>query len=223
MKIIVVGCGRLGSDLAYKMFKQGHKVTVIDHSAESFRNLPPDFIGITMEDDVLARDVLRRAGIEKADAVAAVSNSDSTNAVVGQIASRVYHVPNVVVRTYDPKWQPLHEALNLPVVNSVSWGSNRIEELLSGAPLHSVLLPCNSHQGLFELSVPQEWKGISLETLLPDHFEKVLGILREGKVVPASRTLPVEPCDQIYLSIDQKGFEILRSSLQARIAVGGLN
>ncbi len=216
MKIIIVGCGRLGSDLAYKMFKQGHLVTIIDRAPESFRNLPLDFTGVTIIDDVLAHDMLRRAGIETADALATVTNSDSLNAVVGRIASLVYHVPNVVVRTYDPKWQPLHEALDLPVINSVSWGSNRIEEIISGTTVRSVSLPVDGKAGIFELAVPQAWKGSTLEALLPEYADHVLAIIRSGKVIRVSRTTQVEPDDQIFLSTNEEGIEALRSSLIAR-------
>jgi len=131
MNIIVVGCGRVGSTLAYQLYKKGHQVTVVDQAASAFDNLPADFHGRMEEGDVLSRDVLYRAGIEQADALATVTNSDSVNAVVAHVARTVYHVPNVVVRNYDPRWQPLHEAFGLQVVSSASWGVQRMEELLN--------------------------------------------------------------------------------------------
>jgi trk system potassium uptake protein TrkA len=97
MKIIVVGCGRVGSELAYRLNLKGHNVTVIDQVDAAFDNLPPDFRGRTVEGEVLNQDVLRRAGIEHADGVATVTNSDALNAVVAHVARTVYEVDRVAV------------------------------------------------------------------------------------------------------------------------------
>ena len=86
MYIIVVGCGRVGSDLAGRLSRQGHDVTVIDYVGSSFKHLDPEYRGRTIEAEPLAEDVLKKAGIEQADALAAVTSSDTTNAVVAQIA-----------------------------------------------------------------------------------------------------------------------------------------
>lgn len=131
MYIIVVGCGRVGSDLALRLSKQGHEVTVIDYVGSSFKHLDPEYRGRTIEAEPLAEDVLRKAGIQRADALAAVTSSDTTNAVVAQIAKAVYHVPHVVSRNFDPRWLPLHEAMGLQVVTTTLWGSMRMQELLT--------------------------------------------------------------------------------------------
>jgi trk system potassium uptake protein len=131
MNIIIIGCGRVGAEVAYGLYRKGHKVTVIDQASSAFRNLPEDFRGLTMRGDVLMQDVLLRAGIETAHALAAVTPSDSVNTVLGHIAQVVFKVPNVVVRNYDPRKRPLHEAFGLQVISPVSMGSQRIEEILS--------------------------------------------------------------------------------------------
>jgi trk system potassium uptake protein TrkA len=133
MNVIVVGCGRVGAEVAYDLFCQGHKVTVVDQNAAAFGNLPPDFRGLTMRGDVLTQDVLQRAGIEHAQGLAAVTPSDSVNTVLGHIARVVYKVPNVVVRNYDPRKRPLHEAFGLQVVSPSTMGAQKIEELVSTA------------------------------------------------------------------------------------------
>jgi trk system potassium uptake protein TrkA len=131
MNIIIVGCGRVGAEVAYGLYRKGHKVTVVDQDAAAFRNLPEDFRGLTMRGDVLTQEVLVRAGIEQAHALAAVTPSDSVNTVLGHIAKVVFKVPNVVVRNYDPRKRPLHEAFGLQVISPVSMGALRIEEILS--------------------------------------------------------------------------------------------
>ena len=105
MFIIVVGCGRVGSELAYGLYQRGHQVTIIDHVGASFEHLPPDYRGRTIEAEVLTEDVLQRRGHRAGDGLAAVTNSDPVNAVVGHVARTVYDVPNVVVRNYDPRWR----------------------------------------------------------------------------------------------------------------------
>lgn len=130
MFIVIVGCGRVGSELASGLSRKGHQVTIIDQVGSSFEHLPPDYHGRTIEAEVLSEDVLKNAGIEQAGGLAAVTNSDPVNAVVGHVARTIYQVPNVVVRNYDPRWQPLFEAFGLESVSSTAWGAQRIEELL---------------------------------------------------------------------------------------------
>lgn len=132
MYVIVVGCGRVGSDLAGRLSRQGHDVTVIDYVGSSFKHLDPEYRGRTIEAEPLAEGVLARAGIEHADALAAVTNSDTTNAVVAHLARNVFKVPRVVSRNYDPRWLPLHEAMGLDVVSTTIWGSMRMETMVTG-------------------------------------------------------------------------------------------
>jgi trk system potassium uptake protein TrkA len=131
MNVIVIGCGRVGAELSYGLYRKGHKVTVIDQDTEAFCNLPEDFRGLTMRGDVLTQDVLQRAGIEHAQGLAAVTPSDSVNTVLGHIAQVVYKVPKVVVRNFDPRKRAMHEAFGLQVISPVSMGAQRIEEVLS--------------------------------------------------------------------------------------------
>src|SRR5690349_25120467 len=102
MNFIVVGCGRVGAELCYHLFNRGHHVVVVDINKEAFNRLHPDFRGRTLEGEGLAEGVLERAGIHEADGLAAVTNSDTLNAVVAHAARTIYNVPNVVARNYDP-------------------------------------------------------------------------------------------------------------------------
>jgi trk system potassium uptake protein TrkA len=130
MYVIVVGCGRVGSELAYRLFSAGHEVSVVDEVSEAFMKLPPGFRGRTVLGEVLAREVLRRADIERADAVAAVTSSDTLNAVVGHAARKIYRVSKVVVRNYDPRFLAIHKAFGHDAVSSTVWGAERLQELI---------------------------------------------------------------------------------------------
>ena len=181
----------MGAALAYQLHRKGHQVTVIDQGDSAFDNLPPDFHGRTVEGEVLDRDVLHRAGIEQADSLAAVTDSDSVNAVIAHVARTVYHVPNVVVRNYEPRWLPLQEAFGLQVVSSASWGAQRIEELLSGASIRTVFSAGNAEVEIYELVVPEAWQGRSLQELLPESQCMAVALTRAGRAsLPSWRSRP---------------------------------
>lgn len=130
LRYIVVGCGRFGAEVARRLHDGGHQVSVVDASAASFDNLHPTFRGRTVQGNVLERDVLVRAGVEGANGLAAVTNSDCINAVVAHLARTMFGVPNVVVRNYSPRWLPMHEAFGCRTVGSTTWGAERVEEML---------------------------------------------------------------------------------------------
>src|ERR1044072_9500343 len=102
MKFIIVGCGRVGADLCYHLFKRGHQIVVVDINKEAFNRLHPDFRGRTLEGEGLAEGGLEHGGIQEADELTAVTNTDTLNAVVAHAALIIYNVPNVVARNYDP-------------------------------------------------------------------------------------------------------------------------
>ncbi len=214
MNVIVVGCGRVGAELAYRLYQKGHQVTVIDQAASAFDNLPPDFHGHTVEGEVLNQDVLRRLGIEQADGLAAVTNCDSLNAVVAHVASTVYHVPNVVVRNYDPNWRVWHEAFGLQVVSSSSWGAQRIEELLSHADIRTIFSAGNGEVEIYELVVPEAWRGRSLQELFRGAPCRAVALTRSGRAMLPSDEIILEACDVVHLSATPEGVEALQARLK---------
>lgn len=214
MNFIIVGCGRVGAELAYRLFQKGHQVAVIDQVAAALNNLPTDFRGRTVEGEALATDVLRRAGIEQADGLAAVTNSDSLNAVVAHVAKTVYHVPQVVVRNYHPRWRALHEAFGLQVVSSTSWGAQRIEELLYPAFARSVFSAGNGEVEIYELSVPEAWHGRTLQDLLPAGECLAVALTRVGKAILPSPENRLEAGDIVCLSATLVAIDALRERLQ---------
>lgn len=103
MRVVIMGCGRLGSTLAIRLDRGGHEVTIIDLDAGQFRRfLPADFRGTSVVGNGIDEDVLRRAGIERADAFAAVTQGDNRNVMAAQIAKHIFNVPKAVSRIYDP-------------------------------------------------------------------------------------------------------------------------
>jgi trk system potassium uptake protein TrkA len=166
MNFIVVGCGRVGAELCYHLFKSGHHVVVVDINKEAFNRLHPDFRGRTLEGEGLAEGVLERAGIHEADGLAAVTNSDPLNAVVAHAARTLYNVPNVVARNYDPNLRTVIEAFGLQIVGSTYWGAQRVEELLMNPLQRMVYSAGNGEVEVYEVQIPEEWNGRTLGELL---------------------------------------------------------
>jgi trk system potassium uptake protein TrkA len=184
MYAIIVGCGRVGSELAMHLSTRGHEVTIIDHVGSSFSHLDPAWRGRSIEAEAMAEGVLARAGIARADALASVTNSDAVNAVVAHVARTVYHVPSVVSRNYDPRWRPLHEAMGLRTVSSTAWGAQRVEELLESRRVRPVFSAGNGEVELYELDVPPSWIGRSLADLVAGVSCTVMSLTRAGRAAP---------------------------------------
>jgi trk system potassium uptake protein TrkA len=113
MKIIIMGCGRVGAQLASLLEQDGHEITVIDTDAYSFHRLPPDFNGTALLGNGMDEDTLERAGIEKADVFVAMTQGDNRNVTAAQIAKHIFNVPRVISRIYDPLRQELYDTLGL--------------------------------------------------------------------------------------------------------------
>jgi trk system potassium uptake protein TrkA len=216
VNIIIVGCGRVGSELAFRLYQQGHLVTIIDHVGSSFEHLHPSYRGRTIEAEVLAEDVLKRAGIDEADALAAVTNSDSVNAVVCHVARTIFKVPNTVSRNYDPRWRPLHEAFGLQVVSSTAWGAQRVEELLYSPTLRTVFSAGNGEVEVYELAVSEAWKGKRLADLLAGAECVAVAHTRAGRSALPAGDLVLQAGDVVHVSAGLPGVEELRRRLEGK-------
>ncbi|MCC7493992.1 MAG: TrkA family potassium uptake protein [Fimbriimonadaceae bacterium] len=183
MKIIVVGCGRVGAALAQRLFEDGHEVTVVDQTSEAFRGLSANFRGRTLTGDILSEDVLGRTDMANAEAVAVVTNSDTLNAVLAHVAKTVYNVPNVVVRNFDPRRRPLHEAFGLQVISSTSWGVERVQELLVHPGLQSLFAVGHGETRVYEVAIGAAQAGRSVADLLPAGEALPVALNRGGRAL----------------------------------------
>jgi trk system potassium uptake protein TrkA len=213
MNVIVVGCGRVGSELAYNLHQRGHKVVVLDQDPNAFKNLPSDFRGRTLAGDVLNRDLLLRAGIENADALAAVTPVDSVNAVVAHTAKVVWGVKHIVVRDYEPAKLGLHETFGYQLVSPSVWGAQRIEEMLGTGSLRTVFSAGNGEVEVYEFTVPTAWHGKSLSELVYNESCQPVAVLRAGRAMLPSPSLTVQTGDVVNVSATQEGIEPLRRRL----------
>lgn len=133
MKIIIMGCGRVGAQLASLLDADGHKLTVLDIDAHSFRRLPPSFGGTALVGDGTDEEMLRKAGIAEADAFVAVTQGDNRNVMGAQIAKNIFNVRRVICRIYDPLRKDVYEALGLEAVSPTTVFAQLLKDkLLAG-------------------------------------------------------------------------------------------
>lgn len=210
MKTVIIGCGRMGAELATRLFRRGHEVSVIDRSAAAFSKLPADFEGRINEGDAVNRDVLHRAGIERADAVAAVTDSDVLNGVIGRLARTYFNVPNVVVRNHDPRYRPILEAYGLQMISALSWGAQRIEEMLYDASLQTVFSAGNGEVEIYEISIPQEWDEKTVGEVMSTGSCTPVSVTRAGRAVLPSPNMVLKTGDVLHVSATFEGADALR-------------
>ncbi|MGB2828633.1 MAG: TrkA family potassium uptake protein [Dehalococcoidales bacterium] len=113
MRIVIMGCGRVGAQIASLLEHEGHDITILDIDTYSFRRLPPDFNGTALLGNGMDEEVLRRAGIEEADVFVAMTQGDNRNVMAAQIAKHIFNVPRVISRIYDPLRQELYDTLGI--------------------------------------------------------------------------------------------------------------
>ena len=214
MKAIVVGCGRIGAELGYRLFKRGHDVSIIDNVPASFNNLPADFEGRVHEGDALNQDVLIRAGIEHCDVIAAVTNNDALNMVVSHVAKSEFNVTNIIARNYDPHVRELFEVFGIQVVSSTSWGAQRLEELMYHSEARTVFSAGNGEVEVYELTIPKEWNGKTVDQLIPCDDCKPIAITRAGQAFLANTSSVLQSGDLLSVAATFDGIEETRKVLQ---------
>lgn len=216
MNIIIVGCGRVGVELALSIH-QNHLVTMIDPNPHSFDRLGLHFSGRTVQGEGLDRDTLMRAGIETADALAAVTASDNVNVIVARIARDIFHVQRVVTRVYNPRRQAIYEKLNLQTVSSSSWGAHQIEQLLIHPGLQKMYSAGNNGEvQVYEMTIPNEWKGRKLNELVPMEYAIPVTLVRGGQGILPRENILLELQDILQVSATNEGAKILRERVGDR-------
>ncbi len=128
MKVVIMGCGRVGGRLAGLLDAEGHSVTILDIDAYSFRWLPPNFKGTALVGNGVDQEILKRAGIEEADAFVVVTQGYNRNIMPAQIAKHIFHVPKVVCRIYDPLREELYRTLGLETLSPTTISAQMLKK-----------------------------------------------------------------------------------------------
>ena len=181
MRIIIIGCGRMGAGLANSLSGRGHDVTVLDHDPTSFQRLGSSFRGNTVRGGGFDRVALVQAGIERADGLAAVTGSDEVNAVAARLARQMFHVPKVVARIYDQRKAETYQRLGLQNISPVTWGINRVIDLLCFSRMEAVFSLGSGEVDIVEVEVPHLLAGRTVSELSVIGEISVVAVTRHGR------------------------------------------
>lgn len=201
MHVIVVGCGRVGSELAVRLEQDGHDVAIIDKNRRAFRRLPEDWGGKTVVGFGFDRDHLAEAGVEEAGALAAVTSGDNSNILTARIARETFQIPHVVARIYDPRRALIYQRLGIPTVATVTWTTDQVMRRLF--PEQSVVdwTDPTGEFSFVERALPDSWVGRHLDGLADtDQFHPVL-VTRAGHARLATPELVGQEGDVLLLAV----------------------
>jgi len=181
MKVIIMGCGRVGSQIARLLSDEGHEVIVIEQDPIAIARLGMNFKGAVIRGLGFDKQVLMDAGIEQTDAFVAASQSDNANIISARIARNIFHVPRVVARLYDPRRAEIYRRLGLMTISTTTWGAERIRELITHAELDPVISFGSGEVSVVGLEVPPHLVGRMVRDLTMVGESMVVSITREGK------------------------------------------
>jgi len=189
MYVIIVGCGRVGSELAKLLSNEGHNVVVIDKDQASFDRLGGTFNGLTMVGNGFDLRLLKQAGIEKADAFCVVTDGDNTNLISAQVAKKIFKVPKVLARVYDPQRAHIYTALGLDILSGTVLFAAMFRDKIIESRFSSYLIE-SKELGVIEIEVKNSLVGRTIQDIsIPGEF-LVAAIRRlDGVIIPEGKTV----------------------------------
>jgi trk system potassium uptake protein TrkA len=197
--VVILGCGRVGSSLANSLEERGHQVSIIDQNPDAFRRLGPTFEGRTVTGVGFDPDVLRQAGIEQADAFAAVSSGDNSNIIATRVAREEFGIDTVAARIYDQGRAEVYERLGIPTVATVRWAADQLMRRLLPEGSESEWVDPSGEIRLAEVQVDRSWRGRSIAQLEQATGVRVAFLTRLGKgLLPTSETV-VQDGDLVHV------------------------
>ena len=200
MRVVVMGCGRVGASLADGLARIGHEVAVIDRDGTAFHRLSPEFPGERVLGMGFDRDVLLRSGIEGAGAFAAVSSGDNSNIISARVARETFGVERVVARIYDAKRAAVYERLGIPTVATVPWTTDRLLNVLTRETETTKWRDPSGNVGVAELPLHEGWVGHRVTALEGATGGRVAFMIRFGTgLLPDPKTV-IQASDQVYLA-----------------------
>jgi len=215
--VVVIGCGRVGSELAGALQQAGHTVAIVDKNARAFRRLPPDFDGTTVVGFGFDRDHLAAAGIERAGAFASVTNGDNSNILCARIARETYNIDHVVARIYDPRRALIYQRLGIPTVATVAWTTDQVlRRLLPDETRHDWIDPTGK-VGLVEREIPAKAIGKKLGKLNRPGVFWITAVQRFGKTQVVTSEIVGQEGDVLFFVSEMGALD----ELEAHIEAGG--
>jgi trk system potassium uptake protein TrkA len=213
MKVIVMGCGRVGQQVSQMLTDQGHDVTVIDHDDNAIARLGSDFKGKVVRGIGFDRNVLMEAEVQTAEAFVAASSSDNANIVAARIARNIFHVPRVVARLYDPLRAEIYHRLGLITISTTTWGAERICEVVTHTDLDVAFTFGRGEVSLVVIEAPLQLVGRTVHHLSISGEIEVVSITRDGQAFIPLLGSEFKEGDRIYLAVLPTAMERLEQMI----------
>ena len=214
--VIVVGCGRVGRELAMSLERDDHTVSVIDKDGNAFHELPDNFKGKAILGFGFDRGHLEQAGIREAQAVAAVTNGDNTNILTARIARMTYEVPHVVARIYDPRRAVIYRQLGIATVAAVAWTTDQVLRRLFPEKSVAEWTDASGSVSLIERALPDSWAGHRLSDIEEEGRFRLVALSRGGNARLSGPELVGQEGDVLHLIVRHDS----QDELDARMSAG---
>jgi trk system potassium uptake protein TrkA len=221
MHVIVVGCGRVGSELGIGLVEAGHSVAIIDKTRNAFRRLPEGWGGRTVLGYGYDRGHLEEAGAKEAGALAAVTSGDNSNVLAARIARESYQIPNVVARIYDPRRAVIYQRLGIPTVATVTWTTDQVMRRLFPEQSVTDWTDPSGTVSLVERALPAGWAGRGLGALSETDRFRLVSVTRAGQSRIATPDLVGQDGDVLVFMVHKEAQEEFDNRLTASAVVGG--
>lgn len=213
MKVIVIGCGKLGSHVARELEARGDTVVAVDTDQAAFRRLGADFRGRTVLGTGFDRAVLDQAGIDEVDAVVATTSSDEANGLIGLVGRDRFHVPRVIARLHDANQARLYRSLGVGTISTTAWGVDRICEMLSFEQLDTAMVIGDSDVELVRVEAPTLLVGRPVSVLLAIGEVQVVCVERDAHAFLPTRGTQVHAGDILWCMVMTTSKPRLKSML----------
>jgi trk system potassium uptake protein len=218
--IVIMGCGRVGSTLAHILEDQGHSVAVIDQNADAFRKLGSGFKGRKITGSGFDRDVLIEAGIEEADAFAAVSSGDNSNIISARVVRESFGIQRVAARIYDPRRAEVYQRVGIPTVATVRWTADQMLRTLIPDGAESLWRDPTGKIVLAEVAYSERWLGEKVKLIEQSTGARIAFISRLGQAVIPEPGTVLQEGDLLHVITEEADLERITAELAKR-AEGG--
>jgi trk system potassium uptake protein TrkA len=213
--IVIMGCGRVGSTLARSLERRDHTVSIIDQNPDAFRRLGPAFAGSTVTGIGFDRAVLVKAGIERADAFAAVSSGDNSNIISARVAREQFDIGVVVARIYDPRRAEVYERLGVPTVATVTWAADQVLRRLLPTESEPLYRDPSGTVRADQMLAPTAWVGRTIMELQDATRARVAFMTRLGTGMIPDRTTIIQEGDLLNLFMLETQFDEVHAAFSA--------
>ena len=212
--VVIVGCGRLGSELAVALDRDGHSVSLIDKNRNAFQKyLPERWAGRAVLGLGFDKDALEQAGIHKASALAAVTGGDNSNILAARIAHETFQVPNVVARIQDPRRAVIYQRLGIPTVASIAWASDQVMRRLFPETSVAEWTDATGSIRLIERAVPDGWAGHKLAGISEPGKFNLVSVTRGGAARLPTPDMVAQEGDVLHIAVMSTAAEELETRL----------